>query len=491
MQRVSLRSLKRLFRSSGSRNSYSNSSNSGSSSNSSRNSLFSLFSLSIQATQRLALGRGSRRLLSSTGNVEATVSPKRVSQQINRGGTGGGGGGVSMQSLLFAALFTFIGGVMQQCYANPTGEVAVKYKDIRDSFCKNVLGIDVDEIFLPVSSSPIPVWPTDPVYAQVPPGTPAPILLVLDVEKCIIGSQHDHKYGWRYVKRPGLDKFIKALGRNYFEIALFSETDLDERVYQSIDPDNICHKLMAQHGEVRNGQCCKRLDLMNRDVKKIILIDDNPDAAQLFLENTLIVRPFVDVKDKSDSELLDLIPLLQSLVHHQADDVRDVFRSLLPHDGGQHSAHEAAVEYSKRIAEHKEGEKAKRNKGLGSLLRGNKNNLTETNVKSSIPSAMDLINASVDDSDIFLPGGSSSPEVVNKDQLLKELDAGRPDSGYKLSGFRPSSGPVNKKKGKLLSWVEDAEREKSEQEMRKREKMEEIYQKKMTERQQQQQQEKQ
>ena len=96
-----------------------------------------------------------------------------------------------------------------------------------------------------------------------------------------------------------------------------------------------------------------------------------------------------------------------------------------------------------------------------------------------IPSALDLINATDEDL-ALLDRPSSKDGDASKTKLLEMIDTSRPDpNGVKLAAFKPTTGPVNKKKGKLLSWVEDAEREKVEQEMRKREKMEEIYRKKM------------
>ena len=61
-----------------------------------------------------------------------------------------------------------------------------------------------EEIFEPSSDALIPDWPTAPIYGNPPPGTPAPPLLVLDLEKTLVGSTYDARYGWRHVKRPVL-----------------------------------------------------------------------------------------------------------------------------------------------------------------------------------------------------------------------------------------------------------------------------------------------
>ena len=168
------------------------------------------------------------------------------------------------------------------------------------------------EIYFPCDNKLLPDWPTAPCYGNPPPGTPAPPLLVVDLEKTLIGSEYDARYGWRHVKRPGLDYFLDKLS-SYYEIVIFSENDIGTvaEVMIAIDPDGRCHKLGSAAAEARDGLMLKRLDYMNRDVSRIILIDDSPDAFQLFPRNTLQVKPFTDVGDGSDRVLYDLVPLLQ------------------------------------------------------------------------------------------------------------------------------------------------------------------------------------
>lgn len=47
--------------------------------------------------------------------------------------------------------------------------------------------------------------------AALKQGTPPPPLLVLDVEKTILGSEWDSKYGWRHAMRPGVHQFLKEV----------------------------------------------------------------------------------------------------------------------------------------------------------------------------------------------------------------------------------------------------------------------------------------
>jgi len=75
----------------------------------------------------------------------------------------------------------------------------------------------------------------------------------------------------------------------------------------AIDPEHRCHYLGATHGELRNNVIVKRLDLMNRDIRRIILVDDNPDSFQDFPRNTIRIKPYVNIYDKSDKVTLSYL----------------------------------------------------------------------------------------------------------------------------------------------------------------------------------------
>ena len=151
----------------------------------------------------------------------------------------------------------------------------------------------------------------------------------MDLEKTLIGSDHSAQYGWRHVKRPGLDQLLERLS-SYYEIVIFSENEVEvvQDLLMNIDPQSKTHKLGASAAESRDGIMLKRLDLMNRDQSRIILIDDSEKASSLFPRNTLLVKPYVDTTDQSDTALLDLIPLLQAFIHDQSTDFRDTIDDL-------------------------------------------------------------------------------------------------------------------------------------------------------------------
>lgn len=349
---------------------------------------------------------------------------------------------------------------------NPEGFVASLYNDSQlQKFISRMLG-SVSEIYKPESEKLLPDWGSLPFYAGLMPGTPPMPLLVLDLERTLIGSVHDTKYGWRHAKRPGVEKLLQALSQ-YYEIVIFSENDIAsvEEILLAIDPDHRCHYLGATHGELRDTVIVKRLDFMNRDVRRIILVDDDPQSFQDFPRNTIKIKPYVNIYDKNDTILLDLIPVLQAFVHDNVEDFTKVLDNL-----GTHDADEVVTEYHMRVSRKRAEELQKRNKGLGGLLRGKGANSTETlsdmqSNKSSILSISDIVGAAPVTNGFVAktkPINNSNSDVV-------------PSVGY----TPPSSDKVVKKTGWLFGAMQQVEKDKQEANEIKIQKMNEIYQKKM------------
>jgi hypothetical protein len=145
-------------------------------------------------------------------------------------------GKTSYGLLGFGAVLAMGTYIVYDAQANPNGVFGKMYQG---SYLEKVIKETVDpvgDIFLPAKNKLLPDFPDDPIYANIPPGTPAPPLLILDVEKTLVGAEHDARHGWRFVKRPGADKLIETLS-NYYEIALFSERDMGmaEPIFLALD----------------------------------------------------------------------------------------------------------------------------------------------------------------------------------------------------------------------------------------------------------------
>lgn len=396
------------------------------------------------------LSRLRRPFAASVLRFSSTVSRKeRQAAYANRASST-----FSPRTAAFAGVAALIvGGSVysyQEIKNNPEGTLAGFYKNSFVESIVNSISGHVDDIFVPQNDRLLPDWPTAPCYQGIPPGTPCPPTLVVDVERTLVGSVHDARHGWRHVKRPGLDKFINALSQ-YYEIVLFSENDMGVAadILAAIDPEGKCHKLGSSAGEARGTLLLKRLDLMNRDISRIILIDDSHESAQLFPRNTLYIKPFNDVNDKTDMQLIQLIPLLQAMIHDGVSDFRDTIDDL-----GTHEAEEAVVEYKMRVSARKSAEYRKRDQGLGGLIRGVRNNSDDgEDARSSI--------------------------ILKPSQIVGGLDPTA--TSQSLLGFTPvkkdEKGPSVRKTGAMMNWLNEREKENATKDQLKHEKMNEIYQK--------------
>ena len=174
----------------------------------------------------------------------------------------------------------------------------------------------------------LPDWPLDYLQPPIPADTPCPHTLVLDMEDTLICSTWDRRYGWRHAKRPGADEFLKELSR-YYEIVLFTTNmvGIGDPVMSLLDPQGLAmHRLHRDATRFVNGHHVKDLSRLNRNVKKIVLVDDDAHAAMLQPANLIRVAPYSDARDKSDKQLLELIPFLTSIVKEGVDDVPKVER---------------------------------------------------------------------------------------------------------------------------------------------------------------------
>ena len=80
------------------------------------------------------------------------------------------------------------------------------------------------------------------------------------------------------------------------------------------------------HHELHQDESCaigrkqyvKDLSYLNRDLRRVIVIDSNPKNLQRQPENLCEITPFTDPENQTgDTELLDLIPFLQQVAIQQ------------------------------------------------------------------------------------------------------------------------------------------------------------------------------
>uniref|UniRef100_A0A7S1BYC3 Mitochondrial import inner membrane translocase subunit TIM50 n=1 Tax=Corethron hystrix TaxID=216773 RepID=A0A7S1BYC3_9STRA len=159
----------------------------------------------------------------------------------------------------------------------------------------------------------LPDWP----MPNVPPDLPCPHTLVLDLENTLVSSTWDRKHGWRHAKRPGVDQFLRKMAQ-YYEIVLYTSTiqGVAEPVIQNLDKQQaIMHALYRESTRFIDGVHVKDLSSLNRNVKKIIAIDNDEKALQLHPDNLIRVKPYTDPRNRTDDTLEKIMPILIEIVN--------------------------------------------------------------------------------------------------------------------------------------------------------------------------------
>lgn len=255
----------------------------------------------------------------------------------------------------------------------------------------------------------------------------------------MVSSTWDRKYGWRHAKRPGVDKFLHELAQ-YYEIVLYSPSleGVADPVVTALDQEGcIMHRLYREATHYHNGVHVKDLHSLNRNVKRMIVLDDDPDEVQFNRENLIRVQPYSDPNDRTDRTLERITPFLVEIAREGFSDIPALLQQYQGMD-----ADEIADEQERRLQQLRMDRQQQR--GLVGFARG-----------QALPEP-ELTPAS--------DGGYGAP------QQLTAKD---------IAGAAPSSS-LEQQAG-IAGWLARRAKEKEEQQMRKLEKWQEVMMKKQKE----------
>ncbi|KAA8515044.1 hypothetical protein F0562_018169 [Nyssa sinensis] len=163
---------------------------------------------------------------------------------------------------------------------------------------------------------------------RLPPSmSPEKKTIFLDLDETLIHSKSEpppekydfivrpvidgEKVNFYVLKRPFVDELLEALSRK-FEIVVFT-AGIEE--YASLVLDRLDRKALISHRLYRDsckevgGKFVKDLSDLGRDLKSVVIVDDNPNCYTLQPENAIPIRPFTN--DLSDGELRRLAEFFQ------------------------------------------------------------------------------------------------------------------------------------------------------------------------------------
>ena len=132
------------------------------------------------------------------------------------------------------------------------------------------------------------------------------------------------------LKRPYVDIFLSIVC-DIFEVVIFTASmqEYANPILDEIDAEKkIKYRLFRDHCiKVEKDKYIKNLNLLGRDLKNVIIIDNNPTSYILNVSNGLPISSWESCQ--SDNELIKLIPLLQFLSKNNIVDVRPIIQRIV------------------------------------------------------------------------------------------------------------------------------------------------------------------
>ena len=127
--------------------------------------------------------------------------------------------------------------------------------------------------------------------------------------------------------RPHVDEFLQRMSKR-FELVIFtaSISKYANPLLNIVDKMGyVPFRLFREHCTLINTAFVKDLNLLGRDAKDIIILDNNPTAYSLNHYNGFPIKSWFD--DKNDDELLKICPILEFLSY--VPDVREYIKKIV------------------------------------------------------------------------------------------------------------------------------------------------------------------
>ncbi|XP_030377110.1 mitochondrial import inner membrane translocase subunit TIM50-A [Scaptodrosophila lebanonensis] len=148
--------------------------------------------------------------------------------------------------------------------------------------------------------------------------------LVLEMKDVLVHPDWTYQTGWRFKKRPGVDYLLQQCSK-HFEIIVYTAEQGTTvfPILDALDPNGyIRYRLVRGATQFIDGHHIKNLNSLNRNLKRVIVVDWDKNATCLHPDNTFAMARWLGNDD--DVELFDLMAFLQIIAENEIDDVRSV-----------------------------------------------------------------------------------------------------------------------------------------------------------------------
>ena len=155
--------------------------------------------------------------------------------------------------------------------------------------------------------------------------------LVLDLTDTLINVQYlDNNQTLIPNLRPGLFSFLNAIKPIYELISFTTETkEYSDMILNEIEKNKkyFDYNLNTEHLTLYGNKFVKDITKLGRDIKKVIIVDDDPDNFRLNPENGIQISPYLGDSTKDDTTLFELKRLLILFQRTGVDDIRKAIKS--------------------------------------------------------------------------------------------------------------------------------------------------------------------
>ncbi|OWM75370.1 carboxy-terminal domain RNA polymerase II polypeptide A small phosphatase 1-like [Punica granatum] len=194
--------------------------------------------------------------------------------------------------------------------------------------------------------------------ALPPLASPTRKTVFLDLDETLVHSKSDpppekfdyivrpvingERINFYVLKRPGVDRFLQMISEK-FEVVIFTAglKEYASLVVDRLDPKGtmISHRLYRDSCKEMDGKFVKDLSGLGRDLKRVVIVDDNPNCYGLQQENAMPISPFID--NTGDSELGKLMKFFEGC--EGFDDMREAVKLYVLLEGEDHGKSELVI----------------------------------------------------------------------------------------------------------------------------------------------------